>query len=65
MEEPGVYVVRVYRNEHAEMTGVVESVATGEQLPFHSTEQLWHALRTLPSPRRISKTGEPDEEERQ
>lgn len=52
MEELGVYVVRVYRKDQAGMTGVVESVASGEQLPFHTTEQLWRALYHLPSPRR-------------
>ena len=52
MEELGVYVVRVYRKDSAGMTGVVESVASGEQLPFHTTEQLWRALYDLPSPRR-------------
>ncbi len=52
MEELGVYVVRVYRKDNAGMTGVVESVASGEQLPFHTTEQLWRALHDLPSPRR-------------
>ena len=52
MEELGVYVVRVYRKDHAGMTGVVESVSSGEQLPFHTNEQLWRALYDLPSPRR-------------
>ena len=50
MEELGVYVVRVYRKDHAGMTGVVESVASGEQLPFHTTDELWRALKDLPSP---------------
>ena len=52
MEELGVYVVRVYRKDQSGMTGVVESVASGEQLPFCTTEQLWRALCDLPSPRR-------------
>jgi hypothetical protein len=52
MDELAVYVVRIYRRDAAGMAGVVESVASGEHLPFHTTEQLWHALRDLPSPRR-------------
>jgi hypothetical protein len=64
MEELGVYVVRVYRKDQAGMTGVVESVASGEQLPFHSTEQLWRALHDLPSPRRTFLDRKPTEEDR-
>jgi hypothetical protein len=60
MEELGVYVVRVYRRDAAGMTGVVESVASGEQLPFQTTEQLWRALYDLPSPRRKFLNGKPD-----
>jgi hypothetical protein len=52
MEELGVYVVRVYRRDLAGMAGVVESVSSGEQAPFHTTEELWRALYDLPSPRR-------------
>ncbi len=64
MEELGVYVVWVYRKDHAGMTGVVESVASGEQLPFHTTEQLWRALHDLPSPRRNFPDVGPDEEDK-
>lgn len=53
MSEVGVYVVRLYRRDASGMAGVVESVATGEQLPFHSNDQLWQLLRELPSSRRI------------
>ncbi len=60
MDELGVYVIRVYRRDTAGMTGVVESVASGEQLPFQSTEQLWRALYDLPSPRRKLVNGKPD-----
>lgn len=62
MEELGVYVVRVYRRDAAGMAGVVESVASGEHLPFQSTEQLWRALYDLPSPRRNFLDGKPNEE---
>ena len=62
MEELGVYVVRVYRRDVAGMAGVVESVASGEQSPFHTTEELWRALRELPSPRRNFLGGKPKEE---
>jgi hypothetical protein len=48
MEELGVYAVRIHRKDQAGMTGVVESVASGEQRPFHTTEQLWRAFYNLP-----------------
>jgi len=57
MNEPGVYVVRVYRRDGCRHVGVVESVASGEQLPFHTTEELWRALHDLPSPRRVISAG--------
>jgi hypothetical protein len=60
MDELGVYVVRVYRRDAAGMAGVVESVASGEQVPFQTTEQLWRALYDLPSPRRNLFNGKPD-----
>ena len=44
MDDLTVYVVRIYRRDATGMAGVVES--------FHTTEQLWHALHDLPSPRR-------------
>jgi len=62
MDELGVYVIRVYRRDAHGMAGVVESVASGEQLPFHTTEQLWRALHDLPSPRRNFLDGKPNEE---
>ena len=62
MDELAVYVVRIYRRDAAGMAGVVESVASGEQLPFHTTEQLWRALHYLPSPRRNFLNGKPKEE---
>ena len=61
MDEVCVYVVRVYRRGIADMAGVVESVASGEQLPFHTIEELWHAFDHLPSPRRRNRADEPDE----
>ena len=62
MDELAVYVVRIYRRDAAGMAGVVESVASGEQLPFHTTEQLWRALHDLPSPRRNFLDSKPNEE---
>lgn len=64
MDEPGVYVVRIYRKERVVMAGVVESVSSGERLPFQSVEQLWHALRDLPSPRPGVDSLNPNEEDR-
>jgi hypothetical protein len=52
METLGTYVIRVYRQDPAGMDGTVESVWNGEQLPFHSPEELWRALHELPSHRR-------------
>ena len=62
MEELGVYVVRVYRRDAAGMAGVVESVRSGEQAPFHTTEELWRALHDLPSPRRNFLDSKPNKE---
>jgi hypothetical protein len=64
MDESAVYVVRVYRRDAAGMDGVVESVASGEQVPFHTTEELWRALYRLPTPRRNVPANEPGEEDR-
>ena len=63
MDEPGIYVVRVYRRDAAGLDGVVESVASGEQVPFHTTEELWRALYQLPSPRRQFPANESGEED--
>jgi hypothetical protein len=63
MEELGVYVVRVYRRDAIALAGVVESVASGESLPFHSTEELWGALHDLPSRRRNFLNDQPDKGE--
>lgn len=52
MDESDVYVIRVYRRGTVCMTGLVESVASGEQLPFRDARDLWRALLDLPSPRR-------------
>ena len=60
MEELGVYVIRVYRRNALVLDGVVESVKSGESLPFHSTEELWVALHDLPSRRRHFLNDRPD-----
>jgi hypothetical protein len=62
MDELAVYVVRIYRRDAVGMAGVVESVASGESVPFHTTEELWRALRDLPSPRRSFLEGKPNKE---
>lgn len=62
MNEPGVYVVRIYRRDNAGMAGVVESVASGEQAHFGTAETLWRALCNLPSSRRDLPTGYSNEE---
>jgi len=63
MEELGVYVIRVYRRDALALDGVVESVKSGESLPFHSTEELWEALHDLPSGRRHFLNDKPDKGE--
>jgi len=62
MNEPGVYVVRIYRRDAIGIIGVVESVTSGECAPFATADALWHALQVLPSSRRESQTGHPQEE---
>ena len=34
MDELGVYVIRVYRQDQAGIDGMVEAVVSGEQMPF-------------------------------
>jgi hypothetical protein len=47
------YVVRLYREGPAGVTGMVESVETGELVPFRSLDELWSALQRPPSQRRF------------
>jgi hypothetical protein len=62
MDELDVYVIRIYRQDQASIDGVVEAVASGEQLPFHNRDDLWHALYDLPSIRR-AQFRQPDQED--
>lgn len=39
------YVVRIYRRQSEHVDGVVEDVKTGQSRPFHSSADLWQALR--------------------
>lgn len=52
METLGTYVIRIYRLDPAGMDGMIESVQSGEQRPFHSPDELWRALHDMPSHRR-------------
>jgi hypothetical protein len=61
MREVGAYIVRIYRRDSAGIAGVVESVESGERLPFHAIDELWYALHHLPSPRRHDRVSGPDE----
>jgi hypothetical protein len=63
MDEVGVYVVRIYRRDPVNIAGVVESVESGEQLPFRAIEELWSALCCLPTPRRRHPANELDKGE--
>ena len=44
MEVLRSYVVRVYRQEADGVAGVVESVETGDVMPFRSSDELWTTL---------------------
>ena len=52
MEVLRSYVVRVYRQEPDGVAGVVESVETGDVMPFRSPDELWATLSRPPSARR-------------
>ena len=63
METLRSYVVRVYRQEAEGVAGVIESVETGDAVPFRSANELWAALlhpvpmrRSFP-PRSIDEEG--------
>jgi len=43
------YVVRVYRDELDGITGIVESVETGDITSFQSSDELWAGLVQVPS----------------
>jgi hypothetical protein len=61
MDEVGVYVVRIYRRNAGGLAGVVQSVSSGEQLPFRGMEELWRVLYDLPSPRQRNEASQPEE----
>ena len=63
MEELDVYVIRIYRKEQHNLDGIVEAVGSGEQRPFHSSEELWRALLGLPSPWQRPQSFEPNKED--
>jgi hypothetical protein len=56
MEVLRSYVVRLYREGPAGITGVVESVETGVLRPFRSPEDLWLVLQTPTSQQRPRST---------
>ena len=64
MSERGVYVVRIYRRDSSKIAGIVESVESGEHLPFRSPERLWHALHSLPSPKFRRQSNQSEKEEK-
>ena len=39
------FVVRIYRQGKTSLDGVLEDVSSGRSLPFHSSEELWQALK--------------------
>lgn len=46
MEVLRSYVLRLYRSGSTGMTGVIESVETGELKRFRSPDELWRVLQT-------------------
>lgn len=52
MEVLRSYVVRVYRQEAGGVTGVIESVETGDIRPFRSSDEVWSVLSRPPVTRR-------------
>lgn len=54
MEVLRSYVVRFYREEVEGVAGTVESVETGESMPFRSPGELWSALQRDVARRRFS-----------
>ena len=60
MGEVDIYVVRIYRRGAADVVGVVECVASGEQLPFHAMQELWKAIHLLPASPEREGADEPD-----
>ena len=57
------YVVRVYRQEADGVAGVVESVETGDVMPFRSADELWTTLSRPPSARRSQRFNTTDRED--
>ncbi len=52
MEVLRSYVVRVYRQEADGVTGVIESVETGDISPFRTSDEVWTTLCRPPVARR-------------
>jgi hypothetical protein len=63
MEVVRSYVVRVYRQESDAVTGVIESVETGEVTPFRSADELWATLSRPLSVRRSQPSNTTDRED--
>ena len=55
MEVLRSYVVRIYRQEADGVTGVIESVETGDISPFRTPDEMWAILsRPLATRRSLS-----------
>lgn len=63
MEVLRSYVVRVYRQESDAVTGVIESVETGEVTPFRSADELWAIVSRPISARRSQPPGVTDQQD--
>lgn len=56
------YVVRIYRQDARELTGLLESVETGDIYPFHSAAELCQRLSRDPALRRSTQSNSDDKE---
>lgn len=65
MGEVDVYIVRIYRRDAAAVAGVVECVASGEQMSFNAMQELWNAIHRLPAPPIRGASDEPDRGDRE
>lgn len=61
--EPGLtFIVRLYRRQGSDLTGVVEETGSGRRIPFASAEELWLALSRTSRRNAAKKTRGPEPE---
>lgn len=60
MDDPEVYIVRVYRRNREGLAGLVEAVGSGQRRSFKDAYTLWQSLTDFSSLRRNSLLNEPE-----